>query len=169
MNVARLLVLVPLALVTASTRADAPKAYTSAALGFSASFPYEVKERVSPEGGGTAAGVDPKGIMYMVGLTPANEEVGKRKSVKEQLDDGIAGAVEKVHGKVASQKDVKLGKNPGREVEIDLQGGHATFRAFIVGPQVYLIGVVHKDGVPLPMTPADFFASFQLAKKPAKK
>src|SRR5262249_23649618 len=114
MNVARLLVLVPLALVTASARADAPKAYTSAALGFSASFPSEVKEGVAPEGGGTAAGVDPKGIMYMVGLTPANEEVGKRKSVKEQLDDGIAGAVEKVHGKVASQKDVKLDKNPGR-------------------------------------------------------
>jgi len=146
-------------------RADAPKPYTSAALGFTASYPYAVKENPDPEGGGTAAAIDPQGVMYMVGVTPDRPEVGKKKSVKEQLDDGLAGALERVHGKIASQKDVKLGANPGREVEIELQGGHATFRAYIVGPRVYMIGVVHKDGVPPPMSPADFFASFQLTKK----
>ncbi len=168
MNVARVLLLL-LAAVALPARADAPKTYTSTALGFSATFPYAVKEQVAPEGGGTAAGVDPKGIMYMVGVTPAHEEVGKRKSFKEQLDDGVAGAVERVHGKLTAEKDVKLGENPGREVEIDLQGGHATFRAYIVGARVYLIGVVRKEGTTLPMTPAEFFASFRLAKKPAKK
>jgi len=101
----------------------------------------------------------------MVGVTPDRPDVANKKSVKEQLDDGLAGALERVHGKVASQKDVKLGSNPGREVEIELQGGHATFRAYIVGPRVYLVGVVHKDGVAPPMSPADFFASFQLTKK----
>jgi len=28
-----------------------------------------------------------------------------------------------------------------------------------------IVGVVHKDGVTPPMSPADFFASFQLTKK----
>jgi hypothetical protein len=156
------------ALPARPARAEAPQKYASTALGFTASFPYPVKEQVAPEGGGTAAGFDAAGIMYMVGLTPPNEEVGKRKTVKEQLDDGIAGAVDKVHGTVASQKDIKLGANPGREVEIDLQGGHATFRAYLVGAQTYLVGVVHKDGTTLPMPPADFFASFHLTGKPAK-
>ncbi len=146
-------------------RADAPKPYTSTALGFTASYPYPVKENPDSEGGGTAAAIDPQGVMYMVGVTPDRPEVGKKKSVKEQLDDGLAGALERVHGKIASQKDVKLGANPGREVEIELQGGHATFRAYIVGPRVYMIGVVHKDGVAPPMSPADFFASFQLTKR----
>lgn len=148
-----------------AARADAPKPYTSAALGFTASYPYPVKENLDPEGGGTAAAFDPQGIMYMVGVTPDRPEIGKKKTVKEQLDDGLAGALERVHGKIASQKDVKLGSNPGREVEIELQGGHATFRAYVVGPRVYLVGVVHKDGLAPPMSPADFFASFQLTKK----
>jgi hypothetical protein len=160
----RLLALVALVLPLAA-RADPPRPYTSTALGFTASYPYPVKENLDPEGGGTAAGFDPQGIMYMVGVTPERPEVGKKKSVKEQLDDGLAGALERVHGKLASQKDVKLGSNPGREVEIELQGGHATFRAFVVGARVYLVGVVHKDGTAPPMTPADFFASFQLTKK----
>src|SRR5262250_2515275 len=147
-------------LVALAARADAPKPYTSAALGFTASYPFAVKENADPEGGGTAAAIDPQGVMYMVGVTPERPDVAKKKSVKEQLDDGLAGALERVHGKIASQKDVKLGANPGREVEIDLQGGHATFRAYIVGPRVYLVGVVHKDGVAPPMSPADFFASF---------
>ncbi len=168
MTHARLLpALLVVALATRATpaRADAPQPYTSAALGFTATFPYEVKEQADPDGGGTAAGFDPTGIMYMVGVIPVNKDVAKKKSVKEQLDDGMAGAIEKVHGKLASQKDVKLGGNPGREVEIDLQGGHATFRAYIVGPRTYLIGVVHKDGATPPLAPADFFASFRLARK----
>lgn len=159
-------------LLVSAAHADAQKPYTSEALGFTATFPYPVKEEASPDGGGTAAGFDPAGIMYMVGVTPAHEDVGKTKTAKQQLDDGLAGAVDKVHGQIASQKDVKLGKYPGREAEIDLKGGHATFRAFIVGPRSYLVGVVHKDGTALPTSPADFFASFRLtggSTKPPKK
>ncbi len=164
---ALLVLLGPLAATRAA--ADAPKPYTSTALGFTASYPYPVKEQVEADGGGTAAGFDPQGIMYMVGVTAAEPDIAKRKSVKEQLDDGLAGALERVNGKLASQKDVKLGPNPGRGVEIELQGGHATFRAYIVGPRTYLIGVVHKDGTTLPMSPADFFASFKLVKAVKKK
>ena len=156
------LVVVMLALPLA--HADAPQPYTSAALGFTATYPYPVKEQIDPQGGGTAAAFDPQGVMYMVGVIPADKETQKR-STKDQLDDGLAGAVAKVHGTIASQKDVKLGKYPGREAEIDLQGGHATFRAYIVGPKAYLVGVVHKDGLTPPETPADFFKSFKLTGK----
>lgn len=167
MKLARLLCLLLVA-VALPARADAPKVYASAALGFEAKFPYDVKEQAAAEGGGTAAGFDPQGIMYMVGVTPANEEVGKRKTPKQQLDDGVDGAVGKVGGKLASQKDIKLGANPGREFEVELKGGHATMRAYLVGTRSYLVGVVHKDGTTLPMSPADFFASFHLTGKPKK-
>ena len=39
-----------------------PKPYTSAALGFTATFPFEVKEQADPAGGGTAAAFDPQGV-----------------------------------------------------------------------------------------------------------
>jgi hypothetical protein len=150
---------------TSAALAAPPAPYTSTALGFSATFPYEVKENVEADGSGHVGGFDPAGIMYMVGLTPARPEAAAKMSVKDQLDAGLAGALEKVRGKVASQRDVKLGPNPGREVEVELQGGHATFRAFLVGERTILIGVVHRDGTTLPMSPADFFASLKLAGK----
>ena len=156
-----LLVLVAVA-GAATARAEGKKPYTSAALGFSATFPYEVQEQADPAGGGTVAAFDPAGVMYMVGVTPARPELARSKSVKEQLDDGLAGALAKVNGKLESQKDIKLGKHPGREVEIALNGGHATFRAYLVGDRSMLVGVVHKDGAALPMPPADFFKSFKL-------
>jgi hypothetical protein len=149
-----------------SAHADAPAPYTSKALGFSARFPLAVKENVEADGSGTASAIDMAGVMYMVGMIPPSKEAAK-KSVKEQLDDGIAGAIDKVHGTLASQKDVKLGKHPGREAEIALQGAHATFRFYIVDKKAYMIGVVNKDGVTPPLAPADFFASFTLV--PAKK
>jgi hypothetical protein len=154
-----------IALLAAPAGADGRVPFTSRALGFSATFPFEVKEHVDPEGGGTAASVDPRGMMYMVGLTPSRPEVARTKSVKQQLDDGMAGALERVKGKVVSQKDVKLGEHPGRETEIALEGGQATFRAYIVGPRVYLVGVVRMNQITLPMSPAEFFASFKLEKK----
>lgn len=154
-----------LVLVAATARAEGPKPYTSASFGFSATFPYEVKEQADPSGGGTVAAFDPAGVMYMVGVTPARPELARSKSVKEQLDDGLAGALAKVNGKLESQKDIKMGKHPGREVEIALKGGHATFRAYLVGDRSMLIGVVHKDGVTLPMPPADFFKSFKLTAR----
>ncbi|HEY3020747.1 MAG TPA: hypothetical protein VGJ32_11160 [Solirubrobacteraceae bacterium] len=153
-----------IAALAVPARADKGKPYTSVTLGFTASFPYEVQEQTAPDGSGTAAGIDPSGIMYMVGMLPVPDEAAK-KPIKDQLDDGLAGMVEKVHGKVASQKDIKLGGSPGREAEIDLEGGHATFRVYIVERKGYLIGVVHKDGTTLPMKPADFFSSFKLTKK----
>jgi hypothetical protein len=159
-----LVLAVALALV-APARADAPKAYTSAVLGFTASFPYPVQENADPEGGGTAGAVDPQGVMYMVGVSPPHKDAGDKRTPKEQLDDGVNGMVAKVNGKIASQKDVKLGANPGREVEIDMQGGHATFRAYAVNGGSYIVGVVHKEGVNPPMSPADFFASFKLSPK----
>jgi hypothetical protein len=158
-------VLVLLLIAGAAAAQPARKPYTSEALGFTATFPLEVKERLDGEGGGTAAGVDPAGVMYMVGVTPARPELSKSKSVKEQLDDGLAGALAKVKGKLTAQKDIKVGKHPGREVEIELQGGHATFRAILVGPRTVLIGVVQMAGTTLPMTPAAFFASFKLNRE----
>jgi hypothetical protein len=150
------------ALLAAPAWAEPPKPYTSKPLLFSATFPYDVKENLEADGGGTVAGFDPAGIMYMVGVTPADKAVAKKKSVKQQLDDGLAGALDKVHGTAESQKDVHLGPYKGREVEIALQGGHATFRAYIVGPRTYLVGVVHKDGTTLPMAPKEFFDGFGL-------
>jgi hypothetical protein len=167
MHTVRTLSFIVLALlaVPALALAQTNAPYTSAALGFTATYPYPVKESADPEGGGTAGAVDPQGVMYMVGVIPAHPDADKKRSVKDQLDDGLSGMLARVHGTVASQKDVKLGKDPGREVEIDIQGGHATFRAYLVGSRTYLIGVVHKEGVTPPLAPADFFASFHLTKK----
>jgi len=164
MRAASFLLVSLLVLPIASASPEPPAPYTSAALGFSARFPYEVQEQVEKDGSGTAAAVDPAGIMYMVGMVMADDAAAK-KPVKQQLDDGIAGALENVHGKLVSQKDVKLGKHPGREAEIALPGAHATFRFFIVGKKAAMIGVVRKDGATLPLSPADFFASFKLTRE----
>jgi hypothetical protein len=145
--------------------ADVPKKYTSATMGFTAIFPYSVQEKIESDGSGTAAGSDPQGIMYMVGVVPSDAETQK-KPVKEQLDNGIAGAVAKVNGTIAKQKDVKLRGWEGREAEINLSGGHAIFRFYIVGPKAYMIGVVHKDGTKLPESPQAFFASFSVTPPP---
>jgi hypothetical protein len=153
------------ALVLGTTaRADAPQPFTSAALGFTATFPMAPKEAANDAGGGTVAAVDPKGIMYMVGVIPPMAENAKL-SPKELLDAGIDGALAKVKGKMTSQKDIKLGKHPGREVEVEVNDGHATLRAYIVDGKVYLLVVVQKNGTTLPMPVAQFFSSFSLAKK----
>jgi hypothetical protein len=144
--------------------ADTPRPFTSEALGFTATFPFAVKEAANAWGGGTAAAVDPKGIMYMVGVIPPKAEASK-KSPNEQLDDGLAGALAKVKGTIASQKEAKLGSHPGREVEVELNDGHASMRAYLVDGKTYLLVVVQKNGTTLPMTPASFFSSFSLAKK----
>jgi hypothetical protein len=153
-----------LIMTVAPAAADAPKAYTSAKLGFSVLFPYEVKETLDDRGGGIAAAVDPKGVMYMVGVMPqaADELIDGYRSA---LDAGLKGAAGKVGGKITSTKDVKLGSSPGREAEIELTGAHATFRAYLVGTKeyrVYLVGVVNKEGVAPPIAAPAFFASFKL-------
>jgi hypothetical protein len=141
----------------------APKVYTSKALGFSAIFPYEVKEKVEADGSGTVAAFDASGLMYMVGVVVASAETQKL-SAKEQLDGGIAGAVAKVKGTLVSQKDITFGRFKGREAEIDVAGAHATFRFYIIGAKAYMLGVVHKTDVKMTMEPITFFGSFKLVK-----
>src|SRR5262245_39055414 len=98
MKIAAASILVAVALALPA-RADNPHPYTATARAFSATYPYEVHEQADPEGGGTAAAFDPQGIMYMVGMSPADKETAKRPA-KQQLDDGLAGAIAKVHGKL---------------------------------------------------------------------
>jgi hypothetical protein len=150
----------------AGARAEEPKprSHTSEALGFTATFPLPVKESVNESGGGTAAAVDPKGLMYMVGVIPPRAEVAGL-SAKEQIDAGIEGALARVKGKIVTQRDIKLGKHPGRAVEIEVNDGHASMRAYLVDKKAYLLVMVQKNGTTAPMTAEDFFASFRLAKK----
>jgi hypothetical protein len=164
----RSIVLLPFLLAAAAVHAEEaakPAPYTSAVLGFTATYPGPPRENTNVDGGGTAAFVDQKGYMYMVGVIPARAE-NAGKPAKQQLDEGVAGALAKVKGEVVSQKDIKLGKHPGREVEIKVNDGKATMRAYLVdGGKAYLQVVVQKNGVELPMPMADFFASFKLSPK----
>jgi hypothetical protein len=152
-----------LLLIAAAARADAPKPFRSEMLDFSATFPFAATEQHDNKGGVVAA-VDKNGLMYMVGVILQDAPKDKA-GIKAVLDGGLAGAAEQVHGKILSQKDIKLlDVYSGREAEMQLQGGHATVRCYQVGPRVYLLVVANKDGQKLPMTAADFFKSFKVGK-----
>jgi hypothetical protein len=156
-----------LVLVTVPAWADNVP-YESKALGFSATFPLPVKEAVDPDGTTTVTAEDPSGVTYMVAVANATEKT-KKRTIKEQLDDGINGALIAVHGTIGGSRDIELeapysakGKIPGREVEVLIKGAHSWIRFFIAPERAYMIMVFAKEGSKMPMDWPTFLYSLKI-------
>jgi len=118
-----------------------------------------------------------KGVLYMnvveVGKTmyAANycdfpAEV-KKATLQQVYDSSRDGAVANMEGKLVSEKNVKLGKHPGREIRINVAEGKRLFRVrvYLVEQRLYQVVVF---GTPETATSKDadkFLDSFKLTEK----
>jgi hypothetical protein len=88
----------------------------------------------------------------------------KKLPLKQVYDSSRDGAAGNMRGKVASEKEIKLGDHPGREIQIDVKGGELRFRArvFLVGTRLYQV-VAFGPKEAITSKEADkFFESFKL-------
>src|SRR5262245_45495145 len=58
--------------------------------------------------------------MYAANYSDFPTEI-KKASLKQVYDSSRDGAVENLEGKLANEKDIKLGEYPGREIQINVQ------------------------------------------------
>jgi hypothetical protein len=96
---------------------------------------------------------------------PQKVQPGGEKAV---LDGARDGAVANVKGKLLSDKDIKLGTAPGREVEIDVQGkARIRTRIYLVnGSRMYQVMVVGANAdFPASKDANRFLDSFKLIGK----
>jgi len=107
-------------------------------------FPGKVKEDKNKQGsqfvleamGGKAA------YMLMVSPLPKKIDVTSKDDVKTILDGGRDGTVKGLNGKLVSDKDVKIGKYPGREVAVDTTLGLYKARIYLTAEKMIQVIVL---------------------------
>jgi hypothetical protein len=91
----------------------------------------------------------------------------KKVSLKQILDSSRDGAVANLEGKLASEKDIKLGKYTGREIRINVAGGKQLFRArvYLVEQRLYQVVVFGTREAATSKEADKFLDSFKLTEK----
>ncbi len=91
----------------------------------------------------------------------------KKTPLKQVFDSSRDGAVANLEGKLASEKDIKLGEYPGREILIDLAGGKRLFRVrvYLVDQRLYQVVVFGTKEAATAKEADKFLDSFTLAEK----
>ena len=91
----------------------------------------------------------------------------KKVPLKQVLDSSRDGAVANLEGNLASEKDMKLGKHPGREIRIGVAGGKRLFRArvYLVEQRLYQVVVFGTKKAATSKEADKFLDSFKLAEK----
>jgi hypothetical protein len=91
----------------------------------------------------------------------------KKAPLKQVYDSSRDGAVANLEGKLASEKDIKLGDYPGREIRIDVAGGKRLFRArvYLVDQRLYQVVVFGTREAATSKDADKFLDSFKLAGK----
>ena len=95
---------------------------------------------------------------------PAEVKKVPRKQVYDSSRDG---AVANMEGKLASEKDTKLGEHPGREIRIDVAGGKRLFRVrvYLVEQRLYQVVVFGTPEAATSKEADKFLDSFKLTEK----
>lgn len=129
--------------------ADEWKPYTSTAGRYSASFPgtpKEVTQRMETEIGGidaTIASLESNNAFFAIAYNDYPREKMGNLTPDQLLDNARKGAVDKVKGKLVSEKKVTASGYPGRELQIEAPGGlHITEHVYLVKTRLYQILVV---------------------------
>jgi hypothetical protein len=91
----------------------------------------------------------------------------KKAPLKQVYDSSRDGAVANLEGKLASEKDVKLGEYPGREIQIDVAEGKRLFRVrvYLVDQRLYQVVVFGTREAAVSKEADKFLDSFELAEK----
>jgi hypothetical protein len=91
----------------------------------------------------------------------------RKLPLKQVYDSSRDGAVANLKGKLLSEKDVKLGKYPGREIRIEVKGGARLFRArvFLVDRRLYQVVVFGTKETATSKDADRFLSSFRLVEK----
>lgn len=91
----------------------------------------------------------------------------KKAPIKQVFDSSRDGAVANMQGKLAGEKDIKLGDHPGREIQIEVAGGKQLFRArvYLVEQRLYQVVVMGSREAANSKEADKFLDSFKLAEK----
>ncbi len=91
----------------------------------------------------------------------------KKSPIKDVLDSSRDGAVGNLKGELDSEKDIKLGDYPGREVRIAVDEGKKLFRArvYLVDQRLYQVVVFGTKDAATSKEADKFLDSFQLIEK----
>jgi hypothetical protein len=118
-----------------------------------------------------------KGVLYMNSIAVGKTMYGanycdfpaeiKKAPIKQVFDSSRDGAVANMQGKLAGEKDIKLGDYPGREIQIDVAGGKQLFRArvYLVDQRLYQVVVMGTKEAATSKDADKFLDSFKLAEK----
>lgn len=91
----------------------------------------------------------------------------KKAPIQKVLDASRDGALANLEGKLVSEKDIKLDKYPGREVQIEVAEGKRLFRArvYLVEQRMYQVVVFGTKAAATSKEADKFIDSFTLTKK----
>ena len=91
----------------------------------------------------------------------------KMAPIKKVYDSSRDGAVANLEGKLVSEKEIKLGKHPGREIQIEVAGGKQLFRArvFLVEQRLFQVVVMGTKKAATSRDADRFLDSFKLDGK----
>ncbi len=142
------------------------KKYENTKWGFSAIFPYAIKESDGENGGITVSSANAEDtIAYMLSVFPLADEVLKRKAKDKILEDAVQGAVDNVKGTLLSKTVISIDGFPGRQFDIKSDQFIAKCRIYLVGNRMYLPMVIANPALKLPIESNDFHANFKLIRK----
>jgi hypothetical protein len=166
---------VAVALGTTSASADDPptwKEFASTAGGFKVLIPGTPKQYTLD-----AESDFGKGVLHMNTVQAGKTMYGanycdfpagiRMVPLKKVYDSSRDGAVANLEGKLASEKDIKLGEHPGREIRIDLAGGKQLFRVrvYLVNQRLYQVVVMGTKEAATSKEADKFLDSFKLASR----
>lgn len=118
-----------------------------------------------------------KGVLYMNVTLAGKSMYGanycdfpaeiKKAPIKQVFDSSRDGAVANMEGKLASEKDIKLGEHPGREIQIDVAEGKRLFRVrvYLVEQRLYQVVIFGSPEAATSKEADKFLDSFKLAEK----
>ncbi len=91
----------------------------------------------------------------------------KKAPLKKVFDSSRDGAVANMEGKLASEKDIKFGQYPGREIQIEVAGGKGLFRArvYLVEQRLYQVVIFGTPDEAGSKEADKFLDSFKLIEK----
>lgn len=94
-----------------------------------------------------AAQAKDENLVYLFNYTeyPSSQvSSGDTEALDAFFDNALKGAVNTVNGKLLSEKDISIGKYPGREAKIDYKEGVAiiTVRLYLVENKMYMLETI---------------------------
>ena len=91
----------------------------------------------------------------------------KKAPTQQVFDSSRDGAVDNLDGKLADEKEIKLGDYPGREIRIEVAGGKRLFRVrvYLVDQRLYQVVVFGTKATATSKEADKFLDSFTLADK----